>query len=77
MKELLACIVLAALSLGCSADADQPARDPAPDCPHTAKPFGGGPSAFRFAIMADRTGNARPGVFEEAVEKLTSCSPIS
>ncbi len=33
------------------------------------------PKAFRFAIVADRTGGARPGVFEEAIRKLNLLQP--
>src|SRR6059058_5864803 len=33
------------------------------------------PSVFRFAIVTDRTGGARPGVFERAVEQLNWLQP--
>ena len=75
MKEAVACIVVAFLAIGCANNVEQSAPDPAPDCPHTSKAFGGGPAVFRFAVMADRTGAARPGVFEEAVEKLNLLQP--
>ncbi|HUU70630.1 MAG TPA: metallophosphoesterase [Planctomycetota bacterium] len=75
MKEAVACIVVAFLAIGCANNVEQAAPDPAPDCPHTSKAFGGGPEVFRFAVMADRTGAARPGVFEEAVEKLNLLQP--
>jgi serine/threonine-protein phosphatase CPPED1 len=33
------------------------------------------PRQFRFAIVADRTGGHRPGIFESAVEKLNMLQP--
>ncbi len=33
------------------------------------------PATFRFAIVTDRTGGARPGVFERAVEQLNWLQP--
>jgi len=75
MKKTFACVVSALLAVGCIGGGDRAARDPAPGTPHTAKPFGGGPDVFRFAIVADRTGQARPGVFEDAVEKLNLLQP--
>jgi hypothetical protein len=33
------------------------------------------PSTFRFAIVTDRTGGARPGVFERAVQQLNWLQP--
>ena len=33
------------------------------------------PQAFQFAIVSDRTGGARPGVFEEAIQKLNLLQP--
>ena len=33
------------------------------------------PDNFRFAIVSDRTGGHRPGVFAEAVEKLNLLKP--
>jgi hypothetical protein len=33
------------------------------------------PSVFRFAIVTDRTGGARPGVFERAIEQLNWLQP--
>ena len=33
------------------------------------------PEAFHFAVVADRTGGARPGVFEEAIRKLNLLQP--
>ncbi len=33
------------------------------------------PDTFQFAIVSDRTGGMRPGVFEKAVEKLNLLQP--
>ena len=33
------------------------------------------PNRFQFAVVADRTGGARPGVFEKAVDKLNLLQP--
>jgi hypothetical protein len=37
--------------------------------------FRNDPNAFQFAIVSDRTGGARPGVFEDAVRKLNLLQP--
>jgi 3',5'-cyclic AMP phosphodiesterase CpdA len=38
-------------------------------------PFFDEPEAFRFAIIGDRTGGHRPGVFEDALGKLNLMKP--
>lgn len=43
--------------------------------PVTARPPNNAPGVFRFAIVADRTGGMRPGVFENAVAKLQLLQP--
>lgn len=43
--------------------------------PHTAKPVADAKGSFRFAIMSDRTGGARAGVFERAIEDLNLLRP--
>jgi len=47
---------------------------PAPS-PVTAKPVNNAPGTFRFAILPDRTGGNRPGVFEAALAKLNLMQP--
>jgi len=37
--------------------------------------FHNDPNAFQFAIVSDRTGSARPGVFEDAIAKLNLLQP--
>ena len=43
--------------------------------PATSQPVLEGEGVFRFAILADRTGAPRAGVFESAVEKLVRLRP--
>src|SRR5438093_1304563 len=43
--------------------------------PVTHTKFNNQPSTFRFAIVTDRTGGVRPGVFEKAVEQLNLMQP--
>ncbi|MCJ7813273.1 metallophosphoesterase [bacterium] len=43
--------------------------------PWTDRPFKNDPDHFQFAIVADRTGNARPGVFEKAMQQLNLLQP--
>jgi predicted phosphodiesterase len=43
--------------------------------PDTERPFHNGPGVFRFAILADRTAAPRPGVFEDAVDKVVRLQP--
>ncbi|ANI79497.1 metallophosphoesterase family protein [Sphingobium sp. EP60837] len=58
--------------------ASDPARDywpGAPDVARTAKDFAGGKDEFRFAVIGDRTGQHRPGVFEDALRKVNGLRP--
>lgn len=43
--------------------------------PWTKRPFENKPENFQFAIVTDRTGGHRNGVFEKAVEKLNKLHP--
>ncbi len=43
--------------------------------PVTDRPANNAPGVFRFAIVADRTGGMRPGVFENAVARLKLLQP--
>lgn len=43
--------------------------------PVTDRPVNNAPGVFRFAIVADRSGGIRPGVFEGAVSKLKLLQP--
>ncbi len=46
-----------------------------PTLPWTDRNFDNDTSQFQFAIVSDRTGGMRPGVFEKAVEKLNLLHP--
>ena len=43
--------------------------------PWTNMEFNNNPENFQFAIVSDRNGGCRPGVFEKAVEKLNLMQP--
>ncbi len=43
--------------------------------PWTDKPHLNGPDRFQFAIMTDRTGGHRPGIWQDAVSKLNLLRP--
>lgn len=43
--------------------------------PWTQRPFQNNPNHFQFAVVTDRTGGHRDGVFEKAVEKLNLLHP--
>jgi hypothetical protein len=50
-------------------------RPGAADVARTAKDFAGGKDEFRFAVIGDRTGQHRPGVFEDALRKVNRLRP--
>lgn len=53
-----------------------PAGSPnAPDLPRTHKPLAEREDRLRFVIVGDRTGEARPGVFEHAMEQINWLQP--
>jgi hypothetical protein len=43
--------------------------------PWSSQPLNRGPRDFQFAIVTDRTGGRRPGIFTEAVRKLNLLQP--
>lgn len=43
--------------------------------PWTSRPFRNDPRNFQFAIVSDRTGGMRPGVFSRAVKKVNELQP--
>jgi predicted phosphodiesterase len=43
--------------------------------PWTSKPIGENPGEFQFAVIADIHGGNRPGIFEQAVEKINLMNP--
>jgi hypothetical protein len=75
-KNILIALVLAALLAGCGtvapvfqADASAAAN------PWTHLAFRNNSDNFQFAIVADRFGGNRPGIFEDAVRKLNLLQP--
>ncbi|HWV61210.1 MAG TPA: metallophosphoesterase [Sphingopyxis sp.] len=74
-------IALGALALslsGAAFGAGQGAKDYRPgaaDVARTQKDFAGGASEFRFVVVGDRTGKHRPGVFEDAMDKVERLRP--
>ena len=73
----LAYCTLAALALVFSSagQAKDDYRPGAPDIAKTDKPFAGGKGEFRFVVIGDRTGQHRPGVFEQALVKVDQLRP--
>jgi len=75
----------AVLAFSCGAPAHEPEKSGGPagleiEVSKEANPWShlemrNDPKAFQFAIVADRTGGARPGVFEEAIRKLNLLQP--
>lgn len=73
LASLLAALLVAACAPGAKAP---PAAQSIPDgVPHTAQAFADDPGNFQFAIVGDRTGGHRPGVFEDGVRKLNLLNP--
>ena len=70
-------VAVTALCLGLSGAAaiGQTYQPPANATPETTKPFYDAADGFRFAIVSDRTGGARPGVFERAIDELNLLRP--
>lgn len=74
MRKLLALLILCAcLNL----QAQDPFKHPltTPNVPWTNKSFDNHPDQFQFAIVSDRTGGHRPGVFGHALKKLNRMHP--
>jgi len=46
-----------------------------PAVPRTDKPFLDDPDNFQFVVVADRTGGHRPGVFDQAMDKINLLQP--
>jgi hypothetical protein len=56
-------------------DPDFSSEVPTSEKPWTRREFRNDPANFQFAIMTDRTGGMRPGVFPEAVRKVNELQP--
>ncbi len=70
-------ILLLLLTLtGCTVtDSDLKSQTPEKNNPWTHLNFNNDPKNFQFAIVSDRTGGNRPGVFAQAVDKLNLLQP--
>ncbi len=62
---------------GCASPQVADSRAPAGNAayPWTARPIKNNPADFEFAIVADRTGAFRPGIFEKAISQLNLLQP--
>ena len=69
--------LFALFAVGCLGPGHGPAleRDALSPAPWTAAALGVGPGDFRFAVVTDRTGEHRDGVFESALAKLELLRP--
>jgi UDP-2,3-diacylglucosamine pyrophosphatase LpxH len=79
MRASAIALGLLALSLSSAAiGAGREAKDyrpGAPDVARTQKDFAGDAGEFRFVVIGDRTGKHRPGVFEDAMDKVERLRP--
>ena len=68
-------VIMVMLS-ACGAD---PVREDTPtiaaSVPRTDKPFLDTPDSFQFGVVSDRTGGHRPGVFDQAMDKINLLQP--
>ncbi len=77
MRVSLIALLIAGFAGACIAREPNSVTPPrTPGIPQaTRKAFHNDPENFQFAVMADRTGGARRGVFEDAVRKLNLLQP--
>jgi hypothetical protein len=71
--RLGAVLLVSIWALACTAGS--PSLAIGSDVPHTRKPFRNDPDDFQFAIVSDRTGGHRPGVFASAMEQVNRLQP--
>ncbi len=75
MKWLLSCLMLA-LTCFCAADENSFQHELTSVAkPWTDKPLVNTDGRFHFVVVADRTGGARPGIFEDAIKKINLLQP--
>ena len=77
MKYLRCGALIALVVVSCTATRSVSADDPRPDDPQpwTDPDATGNDSRFHFAIVSDRTGGHRHGVFADAIRKLNLLAP--
>lgn len=77
-RNILVCLLALCVLWGCAGHAPRHAivvqAHPQAN-PWTHLDLKNDPNCFQFAIVADRTGGQRPGVFEDAMEKLNLLQP--
>ena len=75
MKLLLSCLMLA-LACFCNAGENYFQHELTSNAkPWTNKPLVNADGRFHFVVLADRTGSARQGIFEDAVKKVNLLQP--
>lgn len=80
MKRLLLCPIALCLFVGCSAPSPEPPASPLEIVVEDPAPWNhlevnDRPEHFHFAVVGDRQGGNRPGVFMRAVEQLNLLQP--
>lgn len=78
MRRILLYLGVAVLAASCGCESTTPETVGDPQflsVVRTDREFNNDPSNFQFAIMADRTGGHRPGVFIDAVDKINLLQP--
>jgi hypothetical protein len=79
MQKMLNAFALAAALVGCRPSPPpveaRTSLAPGEKTPRTDVPFDDAPDRFQFAVVTDRTGGHRPGIFEDAIAKLNLLRP--
>ena len=79
LLRIVAGLTLAALLAGCSGTKPVPVHTrvqvDSAQKPWTNLKFNDDPNNFQFVVVSDRTGGARPGVFEDGVRKINLLQP--
>ena len=82
MRSVITCTLLLAITFtGCNEPVDQKSKtffvvqEWSGPTPWTDTPFLNDPEEFQFAVISDIQGGNRPGIFEQAVEKINLIHP--
>lgn len=76
MRNVMVILAVVAVVAGCATNgAPQLPKMTGEATPWTSAGFKNAPDVFRFAIVSDRTGGHREGVFPQAIEKLNLMQP--
>ncbi len=78
IKKLVSLYVLCAIVACSETGLDQPdvgANEASPTVAASAAPVLDDPDDFKFAVMGDRTGSHRPGVWEQSIESVNQLRP--